>query len=74
MNLAECDRRVAATVASISGGDGVAARLLELGVIPGARVMCLGAAPLGDPLEIDVDGRRLSLRKIEAARVELADY
>lgn len=73
MNLAECDRRVAAIVASISGGDAVAARLLELGVIPGARVMCIGAAPLGDPLEIDVDGRRLSLRKVEAARVELTD-
>lgn len=73
MTLAECERGVDRVVASIAGADGVAARLFELGVLPGARVRLLGAAPLGDPLEIEVDGRRLSLRRAEAGRVLLTE-
>jgi ferrous iron transport protein A len=33
----------------------------------------LGAAPLGDPLEFELRGYRLSLRKSEAGQVEIED-
>jgi Fe2+ transport system protein FeoA len=44
---------------------------MEMGLTPGASVRLIGIAPLGDPLELEVRGYRLSLRKSEAARVEL---
>ena len=59
------------TVARVTGADDVSRRLLEMGVTPGVEVRRLGAAPLGDPLEFEVRGYRLSLRKAEAAHVEL---
>jgi ferrous iron transport protein A len=44
-------------------------RLLEMGVVEGEEIECLGAAPLGDPLEFFLRGYRLSLRIAEARRV-----
>lgn len=49
-------------------------RLLELGVLPGVEVRMRRAAPLGDPLEIELLGYRLSLRKAEAALVEVEPF
>jgi ferrous iron transport protein A len=58
-------------VAKIVGADEVALRLLEMGLTPGAEVSIVGSAPLGDPLELGLRGYRLSVRRSEAARVEL---
>lgn len=58
-------------VRTIDGNDEISVRLLEMGLTPGARITCLGCAPLGDPLEFDLRGYRLSLRRSEAARVEV---
>lgn len=53
-------------------GDGaIHQRLQEMGVIEGAQVELVRLAPLGDPIEILVQGYHLSLRKSEAALVEL---
>ncbi|HVC95208.1 MAG TPA: ferrous iron transport protein A [Pirellulales bacterium] len=60
-----------AVVRSVMGGDDVSLRLLEMGLTPGVEVRLVGVAPLGDPLELDVRGYRLSVRKSEAARVEV---
>ena len=58
-------------VVRVAGADEVSRRLLEMGVTPGVEVRRLGAAPLGDPLEFELRGYRLSMRKAEAAHVEL---
>ena len=58
-------------VTRIAGVDEVSRRLLEMGVTPGVEIRRLGAAPLGDPLEFELRGYRLSLRRAEAAHVEL---
>ena len=60
-----------ARVVQIEGGDDVTMRLLEMGLTPGVEVAVVGQAPLGDPLELEVRGYRLSIRKSEAARVEI---
>ena len=60
-----------ARVVRVEGMDEISLRLLEMGLTPGVTVRCLGAAPLGDPLEFDVRGYRLSIRRSEAARVEV---
>jgi len=58
-------------VVQIEGADEISIRLLEMGLTPGTELMILGVAPLGDPLELEVRGYRLSIRKAEAARVEV---
>ncbi len=56
-------------ITDVAGDDAVALRLLEMGLTPGIEVRMIGRAPLGDPLEVEVRGYRLSLRHAEAARV-----
>ncbi|MBI1902326.1 MAG: ferrous iron transport protein A [Planctomycetia bacterium] len=58
-----------AKVLAVHAADDVGLRLLEMGLTPGVEVRYIGAAPLGDPLELEVRGYRLSLRRSEAARV-----
>jgi len=60
-----------ARVLRVAGTNDVSRRLLEMGVTPGVEIRCLGAAPLGDPLEFELRGYRLSLRKREAEHVQL---
>lgn len=55
----------------VEGLDDVAIRLLEMGLLPGVNFEMLGIAPLGDPIEIEIRGYRLSLRKSEAARITI---
>jgi Fe2+ transport system protein FeoA len=44
---------------------------MELGLLPGTRVRVVGVSPLGDPLELEVRGARLSVRKKEALGIEV---
>lgn len=41
-------------------------RLMEMGLTKGTTVRLVRVAPLGDPIELDVRGYRLSIRKSEA--------
>ena len=56
-------------VSAVEGIDEVSLRLLEMGLTPGVDLKLIGMAPMGDPLEVEVRGYRLSLRKSEARRV-----
>jgi ferrous iron transport protein A len=47
-------------------------RLMEMGLFEGSRVTMLRRAPMGDPMEIQVGDYRLSLRREEAALVDIA--
>lgn len=58
-------------VSNLAGEGAIHQRLLEMGVCDGAEVEVLRFAPLGDPMEIYVRGFHLTLRKSEAALVEL---
>lgn len=60
-----------ATVTAVQGTDAIAQRLLEMGLTPGVEITLLGTAPWGDPLELEVRGYRLSVRKAEAQRLEI---
>ena len=69
--LDQLPRDTRARVASVTATGSVAQRLLEMGLIQGAEIRLVGAAPLGDPLEFLVQDYHLSLRKAEAALVEI---
>jgi Fe2+ transport system protein FeoA len=60
---------VEARVVGVRGEGAVSRRLLEMGVVPGAPVRVIKAAPLGDPLEVRVHSYHLALRRNEALAI-----
>ena len=70
--LADLPSGSSATVTDVTGTDPASRRLLELGITPGVSVRVIGTAPLGDPIEIEVRRYRLSVRRSEAAVVEVS--
>jgi ferrous iron transport protein A len=63
-----------ATIVDISGQDGIAIRLMEMGLTEGEEIEVIGFAPLGDPIEFQVRGYRLSLRANEARRLQVERF
>lgn len=59
-------------IARIEAEPAITRRLMELGLVPGTEIVMVRTAPLGDPLEVDVRGLRLSLRRSEAGRIHVA--
>jgi ferrous iron transport protein A len=60
---------VPARVLAVRGEGAVARRLMEMGVVPGAPVRVIKAAPFGDPLEVRVRNYHLALRRSEAQTI-----
>jgi ferrous iron transport protein A len=60
-----------AIIREIDGDDGVAVRLLEMGLTEGEEIEVVGFAPFGDPIEFRVRGYRISLRANEARRLQV---
>src|ERR687897_329977 len=58
-----------ARVTAVRGSGALARRLMEMGVVPGAPVRVIKAAPLGDPLEVRVRNYHLALRRSEARTI-----
>jgi Fe2+ transport system protein FeoA len=58
-------------IVKISGSGSVHRRLVDMGLASGSEIEMQGVAPLGDPIEIKVKGYNLSLRKEEAASIEV---
>lgn len=59
-------------VKAVNGEGAIRRRLFDMGITPGAEVYLRKKAPLGDPIEIALRGYELTLRKAEAAHVEMA--
>lgn len=58
-------------IKTITGEGRIRRRLFDMGVTPGAELTMRKKAPLGDPIEITIRGYELTLRKGEAACVEV---
>ncbi len=63
-DLAVGDRAVVAGF--VNGARAYRQKLQSMGLIPGAELNVIRVAPLGDPVEIELKGFALSLRKGEA--------
>lgn len=61
------------TVAKLTGAGALKRRIMDMGLTKGTRVYVRKVAPLGDPVELTVRGYELSIRKDEAASVEVTD-
>ena len=58
-------------VKRVTATGAVRRRLFDMGITPSADITMRKAAPLGDPIEIIVRSYELTLRKSEAALIEL---
>ena len=58
-------------IIKVTGEGKIRRRLFDMGVTPGAELTMRKKAPLGDPIEITQRGYELTLRKVEAACVEV---
>lgn len=47
-------------------------RLAELGILPGAEIEVVQVAPLGDPIAIECEGRRMGIRLSDADGIVVA--
>ena len=59
------------TVLKLNGEGAVKRRIMDMGITKGTTVVLCKVAPLGDPIEVTVRGYQLSLRKADAAMIEV---
>ena len=59
------------TVVKLHGEGAVKRRIMDMGITKGVEVYVRKVAPLGDPIELTVRGYELSLRKADAAMIEV---
>ena len=58
-------------VSRVTGEGALRRRLFDMGITPGAKITLRKVAPLGDPIEVNLRGYELSLRKEEAKVIYL---
>lgn len=71
MTLAGLSIGQKAEIVGVTAAPSLAQRLAEFGLFAGETLEFLAVAPLGDPLEFRIGETRVTLRKAEAAAVEV---
>ena len=61
------------TIAQVGGEGALRLRVLDMGLIPGTKVTLRKVAPMGDPIQIQVRGYELTIRREDAARITLKE-
>ena len=59
------------TVVKLHGEGAVKRRIMDMGITKGVQVYVRKVAPLGDPMEVNVRGYELSIRKNDADMIEV---
>lgn len=73
LRLADLSPGASAVVTAISGASRIAARLMEMGFVPGAAVRVLRKAPFGGPIQYRLHNGSISMRSAEAACISVTD-
>lgn len=60
-----------AVVSRLHGSGAVKRRMMDMGITRGTEIFLRKVAPLGDPIELNVRGYELSLRKEDASMIEV---
>ena len=71
MTLKEVAVGGAVKIVRINGAGPVKRRIMDMGLTKGTEITVRKIAPLGDPIELTVRGYELSIRKDEAAAIEV---
>ena len=73
MNLADLTNGQKGIISKVRGRGAFRKRIIEMGFVVGKQVIVVKNAPLRDPIEYNVMGYEVSLRRSEAALIEIAD-
>lgn len=73
MTLDELNIQHTARIISVGGEGALRQHFLDMGLIPGAYVRMSKHAPMGDPLQLQIHGYELTLRKADAARIDIEE-
>ena len=65
----KCGQR--AIVSRLHGSGAVKRRIMDMGITRGTEIFVRKVAPLGDPIELNVRGYELSLRKEDGSMIEV---
>ena len=60
------------TVVRLHGEGAVKRRIMDMGITKGTELYVRKVAPLGDPMELNVRGYELSVRKADAEKIEVS--
>ncbi len=71
MFLSDLKTGESAVIIKVSGHGGFRRRILEMGFVRGQKVVAILNAPLRDPIKYSLMGYEVSLRRSEAAMVEV---
>ena len=71
MTLKEVSVGQTVKVAKLDGEGPVKRRIMDMGITKGVEVYVRKVAPLGDPIEVTARGYELSIRKADAAMIEV---
>ena len=71
MNLNELKTGQSGKIVSVGGEGALRQHFLDMGVIPGIEVRVEQLAPMGDPMELLIQGYELTLRLSEAEKIEV---
>ena len=71
MTLKELPIGGSAVILTVGGKGSLRQHFLDMGLIPGARVKLVKYAPLGDPMELRINGYALTLRLADAAMIQI---
>ena len=58
-------------VVKLHGEGALKRRIMDMGITKGAEIYVRKTAPLGDPIQVQVRGYELSLRKMDADMIEV---
>jgi ferrous iron transport protein A len=71
MTLREAAIGQTVRVKKLTGDGPVKRRIMDMGITKGVEIYVRKVAPLGDPIEVTVRGYELSVRKADAAMIEV---
>jgi ferrous iron transport protein A len=71
LSLADVAPGSCARVVAVDPQSQIGRRLLDLGFVPGTELRVIRRAPLGDPVEYELRGYRVCLRRSEALRIQV---
>lgn len=60
-------------ITAVGGEGALRLRFLDMGLIPGTKVLLQKVAPMGDPIQIRVRGYELTIRKADARMIEIQE-
>ncbi|MDR1893561.1 MAG: ferrous iron transport protein A [Spirochaetales bacterium] len=70
-NLRQVEVGSTVKVVKINGEGALKRRIMDMGITKGCEIFVRKSAPLGDPLEVQVRGYELSVRKADAELIEV---